>query len=117
MSTNLYGINLWQWRLTYLVNEKREIHAIHRPWLAFVGTDLPEEPFDCGSYSSCSSVADSVFTGTHLKYCKIWHYYTHVRLYYRCVNFDGENLVKFWLVINFARFLLCQNFSPYGTST
>ena len=36
--------------------------------IAFVGTDLLQEPFGSGS---CSSVADSDFTGTHLKHCKI----------------------------------------------
>ena len=33
MSTNLYGIILWQME-TCFVNEKQEIHTIHRPWLS-----------------------------------------------------------------------------------
>ena len=33
MSTNLYGIFLWQMK-TFLVNEKWEIYTIHRPWFS-----------------------------------------------------------------------------------
>ena len=39
--------------------------------IASVGTDLFKELFGSGGCSSYSSVADSSFTGTHLKYCKI----------------------------------------------
>ena len=129
MSTNLYGIILWQME-TYLVNEKWEIHMIHRPWLsrrwsmvpckllgitsafansiAFVGTDLLKQPFGSGSCSSCSSVADSGFTGTCLKYCKI-DVTTH-RLYYRCVKIW---MVKIWRY--FGRLLILPNFRSTNT--
>ena len=38
---------------------------------ASVVTDLLKELLGSGSCSSHSSVADSSFTGTHLKYCKM----------------------------------------------
>ena len=59
--------------------------------IAFVGTDLLKQPFGSGSYSSCSSFADSGFTGTCLKCCKID--ITTQRLYYRCVKIW---MVKIW---------------------
>ena len=34
-----------------------------------------------------------------------------------CKNLDGENLVNFWLFINFTKILQCQIFPPYSISS
>ena len=31
-----------------------------------------------------------------------------------CKNLDGENLMNFWSVVNFAKFLQHQSFPPYS---
>ena len=85
MSTNLYGTIIWQME-TFFVNEKREIHTIHRPWLSG-GNQW---------YPNCKLLSTFLIKN----YLSINLFDIHVRLY---------RLVKIWMV-KFGEFLVGRPF-------
>ena len=83
MSTKLYGTSLRQME-TYLVNEKQEIHMIHRPWLSRV---CPTSCWVCAK--------ENIFN--------LFDIYVMLYYVFRCVKIQ---MVKNWQIFG------CSSISP-----
>ena len=103
MSTNLYGMFLWQME-TYFVNEKREIHTIHNA-MALKKVINGTLVASCWARSYPKKYLPLNFFNIHYL-CKT--------LPQMCKNLYGETLAHFQSVVNFAKFQRHKSFPPYG---